>query len=256
MTLDSRISKKENQKQITEIICRFYKRHDGTVQYRKNTSLDPSIILYAQTFIRKPFFKSWSSLIPELALTCPPIFEKFASRVFLTFKSGKGAEWSWDATGNLQLHADLQKLFKLQSEQEFSAFTLLLAEEIYGVLQEYLEDPSVPLELPSIQPREKETIAWKTFDPLEHFDDSEQIAATIVQEIANMVAANRPSLLNSVQKLVPLFVDGTNLSVGITSQDAGSLQRLKAPENRSFLEEIAFRYGVTKIEFVPLEIED
>ncbi len=247
---------KENQKQIAEIICRFYKRHDGTVQYRKNTSLDPSIILYAQTFIRKPFFKSWSSLIPELALTCPPIFEKFASRVFLTFKSGKGAEWSWDATGNLQLHADLQKLFELQSEQEFSAFTLLLAEEIHRVLQEYLEDPSAPLELPSIQSRGKKTTAWKTFDPLEHFDDSEQIAATILQEIAKMVAANRSSLLNSVQKLVPLFVDGTNLSVGIKSQDAGSLERLKAAENRSFFEEIAFRCGVTKIEFVPLESGD
>jgi len=247
---------KENQKQIAEIVCRFYKRHDGTVRYRKNTSLDPTVILYAQTFIRKPFFKSWNSLIPELALTCPPIFEKFASRVFLTFKNGKGAEWSWDATGNLQLHADLQKLFNLQSEQEFSVFTLLLAEEMYAVLEGYLEDPSAPLELPSTQPRGEKTTVWKPFEPLQHFEDSEQIAAGIVQEIAKVVAADRPSLLNSVQKLVPLFVDGTNLSVGVTSQDAGSVDQLNAAENRSFFEQIAFRCGVTKIEFVPLEIED
>src|SRR5207248_5239001 len=114
---------KQNKNHIAEIVCRFYKQRDGTVEYYKNASLDPSIIAYAKSFIKKPLLQSWSSLIPQAALTSPPIFERFAPLILMTFRSGKWAGHSWDGDGNLQLHAGLARLANLPTDEQLSAFT-------------------------------------------------------------------------------------------------------------------------------------
>lgn len=82
----------------------------------------------------------------------------------MTFRSEKWADYFWNGDGNLQLHSGLTNLAKLPPNQEFAAFTLMLAEQVRQNLEQYLEDPSAPVALTPMHLRPAKPIRIQRMD--------------------------------------------------------------------------------------------
>ena len=109
--------------------------------YRHNPFLEEEIIETAKTFLKKPFFSSWSSFIPRAALTSERVFEMFAPRIYLTAQSDEVRNRFWDGQGNYIREITLASINSFSGYGRLAAFGLFLPESVYMEIRRYLEEP-------------------------------------------------------------------------------------------------------------------
>jgi hypothetical protein len=130
----------QSQTQIARIVCRAF-RNGEPVIYRENPFLENDVIQTARFLIKKPFFKSWSSFIPRVALESEQIFELFAQRIYLTAQTEETRNQFWDGAGNYMRQINIADMTSFSGHARLAAFGVLLAEPVYLEICPYLEEP-------------------------------------------------------------------------------------------------------------------
>jgi hypothetical protein len=131
-----------NEKQIASVICRRFRSRDETVTYRPNPLLTPDLLVTARLVIKKPFFQSWSAVIPQMALSYEEVFETLAGWLYLNTTAEEGRKFFWDGAGNYLAHVHLADIWRFSAGAEGAACSVLLKEPVYSELRAFLEQPS------------------------------------------------------------------------------------------------------------------
>src|ERR1035438_9054614 len=130
-----------NQKEIAIMVCRHFRSGSEAVTYRVNPFLDPAIVASARMLLRKPFLTSWSSFIPQQALTYEPVFEAFADCIFITTTAREAGHSYWDGMGNYLEYVKLANIASFSGPAQMAACGVLIQEAVYLEIRHLLEEP-------------------------------------------------------------------------------------------------------------------
>ncbi len=124
----------DNHTKIFPVLRRHYQAKRLRVQ--KNTTPSDAIIAGAKQIMSKPFYMTWSSAIPEVALQEELTFSAFRLCILLVGVRGD----FWNGRGQFLPDMQVEKEYSLCGFADL-AFTVLLDAEIIQELKPYLEDP-------------------------------------------------------------------------------------------------------------------
>lgn len=131
----------ENQREIFAILAPHYSLDSGSVTYQKNANLSAALVSGAQLLMKKPLLRSWSAVIPEMALRHKNIFVAFWPCILIAPSDNLAVEQFWDGGGNF-----LPMVRRGQTPQFCGyadlAFTVIVAGNVLEDLRPCLEIPN------------------------------------------------------------------------------------------------------------------
>lgn len=130
-----------NQDKIADVVCANFRLGNGDVRYRINRSLDSTAMSIAKFNLKKPFFRSRSAFIPEVALSNESIFAIFSGRIFMTTNFSVCGNNFWSGNGNYESEVDNTNITTFSEYAGFAYFSVHLSPEVYLEIEQYLELP-------------------------------------------------------------------------------------------------------------------
>jgi hypothetical protein len=132
----------ENYRQIFTILAHSWRLGNGLISIRQNNNLSSEVISAAKVVVQKPFFRTWSSVIPEEALKVERTFLVFRSTILLAGPQSTHRRQFWDGSGNFLSNVPPGKSHRFCGYTNLS-FTVLLSDHVFGFLRPFLEDPEL-----------------------------------------------------------------------------------------------------------------
>ena len=134
----------ENHRQIFAVLARHQRAGDGLISVRQNPHVTPAIVAAAKMMMHKPFFRSWHSAIPELALKEEDTFTAFWPTILIAGPQSDRLQQFWDGGGNFLANVRAGAEHRFCGYADLS-FTVVLSQRVFDELQPLLENPQLTL---------------------------------------------------------------------------------------------------------------
>jgi len=131
----------ENHCKIFGMLARC-RQGSGLITVRPNDKLNPDVVAAAKQVIQKPFYRSWSAVIPEEALKAENTFSVFRSTILIAGPQSAHLRQFWDGSGNFLANVHPGKSHNSCGSTNLS-FTVLLSDQAFALLRPLLEDPEL-----------------------------------------------------------------------------------------------------------------
>lgn len=130
----------DNHQRIFGILSHYREFCPQQISIQANLSLSAGILLSARNLIRKKPLRSWSSIIPEVALKEANVFAAFWPTVLLAGPNSNHIQQFWNGGGEFLSNLNPGQNHLLCGYAELS-FTIFLSEKPFIELQPLLEKP-------------------------------------------------------------------------------------------------------------------
>jgi hypothetical protein len=134
----------ENQRQIFDILSRYYRSEPGQLIVRPAPFFTPAIVSGARIMVPKPFFQSWQTAIPKAALTHENTFHAFHTTILLAGPLSEQVCQFWDGGGSFLSNVPPGTQHRLCGYADLS-FTVVLSDKVLFDLRPLLEDAGMKL---------------------------------------------------------------------------------------------------------------